>query len=436
MLIQFEIDNYACFAERVQLSMVSSADKSLANNMLPVEVPGATGMHVLKSALLLGPNASGKSTLIRALKFMRHMVLSSAVKHQPGEAIAVEPFLLDAELAEQPSRFELIFVHQGVRYRYGFAATTAHIVEEWLYAAPKRQERLLFERSLADDLEPTQFRFGPSFKGGESTRTQLIKQTRNNALFLSLAAQMNQAEALHVHKWFRSVLRPVITGTDREPFGLGFYTAKESLKNSSLRASVRKLLREADLGVSDFQVDIRPFDTRTLDLMPAELREHMHDAKHMTVELVHGEKSFPLEIESDGTKTLFDLAGPVLTTLQNGGVMFIDELDLSLHTHLTRALLKLIHDANLNHAGQFIFSAHDTNLLDPELFRRDQIWLTEKNSEGRASLTPLSDFKVRKGEALERGYLKGRYGALPFVAGIRTGMASVLKDSKNRKLSS
>lgn len=417
MLVQFTVENYQCFAQAQQLSMVAAPDQSLADNLLDLSVPGIAGARLLKSALIMGPNASGKSSLLGALNKMRELVLHSASGGRETKGLGLQPFLLNAEQQGQPSRMELIFVDKQVRFRYGFAANAERVVEEWLYAAPKRQERMLFKRSLEGDHE--QYDFGPSYRGGLSARKALSDRTRPDALFVSVAAQFNQADADLVLQWFREVLHPPVLGAQRFLQGLGPFTATLSEDDPTIKDGVTRLLAEADLGITGFTVQERELAILDDDPIVALLRQKAKPLKHTEVQMRHGDILFPLGQESDGTQTLFELAGPILHTLLRGGVLLVDELDMSLHSLLTQALLRLFHSGSQGPIpAQIIFTAHDTNLLDQSLLRRDQIWLTAKDPQGRASLTPLSDFKVRKNEALERGYLQGRYGSLPLIAGL------------------
>ncbi|MEN4041426.1 MAG: AAA family ATPase [Anaerolineaceae bacterium] len=415
MLIEFKFKNFRSFREEVMLSMVASADKTLPENT--IVAPEFGGRNLLCSAVVYGPNAAGKSNLIAAARFVDEYVNSSAERNLYSP-IAVTPFLLIAEPGTAPAEFELTFIDsQAVRYLYGFHVTTRQVVREWLVAYPKGSPQTWFEREHTVGKEPEWY-FGRNLKGKNN---QVAELTRPDVLFLSNAAKFNHRQLGRVFEWFQKSLR-VIDADRLNPY-LYTYSAALAKNDRQAQERIRRLLAVADFGISDFEVREETYTEKDLpDDMPAELRSQIINRKHLDVYMRHpiGEKSevaFPLEEESNGTQRLFALSGPLVDVLDNGWTLFVDELDASLHPLLVRYLVELFHNQQINRRGaQLIFNTHDTTLMDGCLFRRDQIWFVEKDRQGCSHLYPLLDYSPRKDEALAKGYLLGRYGAIPFLS--------------------
>lgn len=418
MLVEFSVSNYRSIRDRQTLRLTANSGKELRDSHVMTSGAAATP-DLLRSAVIYGANASGKSNLLLALAFMREFVRQSATQGQHGEVITHQPFAVGASNGDtRPSEFEVIFVQQGVRYQYGLAVTESAVTAEWLYAYPEGRAQLLFRRQAggAPD-EPVQWEFGANLRGQKKVWSDA---TRPNAAFLSTAVQLNAERLKPVYDWFVVTLRPVA------PYAriAGDFTARQCSKQADWRARVIDFLGQADLGITDVRVDMHKFDPANIDSsMPEPLRayvsEQMKDSEFPEVRLTHrsaGGQSLtlPLDQESGGTQKAFELAGPWIDVLTNGYVLTIDELDTSLHPQLMRHLVGLFNHPVTNPKGaQLVFTTHDTSLLDIDLFRRDQIWFMEKDAELVSHLYPLTDFSPRKGENLEKGYLQGRYGALP-----------------------
>lgn len=418
MLIEFSVANFRSIRDRQTLSMAASSSGELRGSHLIAPTSRATP-ELLASAVIYGANAAGKSNLIAALDFAQTFVVNSAKQGQKGDAIGVAPFLMDSVSTGKPSEFELVFVEDGVRYQYGFAVTGKRVESEWLLAFPNGRAQTWFEREAGED----DWKFGPNFKG---QRKVWQEATRDNALFLSTAVQLNAEQLSPVFDWFRKRLH-IIARYAR--FGADFSVDQCDAK-SGLREQVLEFMRVADLGISSIKVDKRKFDPSMLpDHLDGPVREQilkdMQDKDIRDVRFVHQGKNgsqvlIDLSDESGGTQKLFAMAGPVLDVLSHGYVLFVDELDTSLHPLLMRHVISLFHNPEINTQGaQLVFSTHDTSVLDASVFRRDQIWFVEKDRDMASHLYPLTDFHPRKGENFERGYLKGRYGALPFVGELR-----------------
>jgi hypothetical protein len=419
MLIEFTVKNYRSF--RDEQSWMLTADPEFGESTVPmVDVP-ETDEDILPSAVLYGPNASGKTNLLRALKAMQDIVLYSANSSQRGDAIdEVEPFQFDPAAREAPTMFEAVFVQEGVRYQYGFEATRTAVTEEWLFAYPKGKAQTWFERT-GNDADSASIEFGRQFGGQKSVIRQA---TRPNALFLSTAVQLNHEQLAPVYDWFNDRLRYINANKV-----LGWFTL-EKLEEKENHASILRMMRKADLGITGFEIDDAPAETdQMLSALQKFVRAELGDSAKILgdettrIKFRHkGEGSSRLidfANESQGTQRYFALAGPLLDVLENGRVLVVDELDASLHPIMVRAIVQFFHDPSTNPNGaQLLFNTHDTTLLDADLFRRDQVWFTEKFDDGATRLYALLDFDEpddARARNLARRYLQGRYGAVPIL---------------------
>jgi predicted ATPase len=415
MLVEFRIKNFRSLRDEQVLSLVASRDKTLQQtHTLATGVKAAPSL--LCSAVVYGANASGKSNLIKALQYMRGVVAESATVIQPGQTYAVQPFRLDAQSAKEPTGFEVTFIVDGVRYQYGFAMTSQRIVSEHLLVYKAFKPQRWFERHFNEASGKDIYDFGPGLKG---SRTLWEGATRPNALFLSMAVQLNSEALRPVFDWFVNGL--VIFNEQAQ---LSQQVAIQMLKQPGGRKQICDFLSAADVSIADIEVVTRkvPGQAVHVDLVAGktevrteEMEEHQLRFSHVTGQ---GKAVFDLTEESNGTRNLLFLAGPVLEILRKGQTLVIDELDTSLHTLLVRELVRLFHLPEINTGGaQLIFTTHDTSLLDaPDLFRRDQVWFVEKDRDQTSALVSLSEFSPRKNEALERGYLMGRYGGVPLLS--------------------
>lgn len=418
MLIEFSVANFRSFWEPRKLSLTATPQKDLLENNT-FESPVAGLPRLLRSAVVYGPNAGGKSNFIRAMGFVKKFVVSSATELQEGEEIPVSPFLFNQLGPTQPSEFEVQFIQEGVRYQYGFAVTKKKVTNEWLIAYPEGRAQRWFERTLQSDGNDCQWYFGSRFIG---RKKQWQEMTRKNALFLSTAIQWNSEQLKPVFTWFK---RLFVIGPSTL---LSPTFSMNACRDDAEKKRILAFMNEADMSISDIQLETKDFPPEDLPSdMPEALKEEIHRSmdgkKTARVEFVHPanggdlQVTLPLEEESDGTRKLFAYAGPWLNILSQGRIIIADELDNSLHPKIMRFLLSMFHTGTTNPAnGQLIFSTHDTSLLDQNVLRRDQVWFVEKDAANASQLYPLTDFKPRAGEALQKGYLSGRYGALPYTS--------------------
>jgi hypothetical protein len=422
MLIEFSVTNYRSFLTTQLLTLTANTATELREENSFVS-PVSSLPRLLRSAVVYGPNASGKSNLVQAIAFMKRFVLSSAKDSQEGEKIDATPFLFNRQSSQNPSEFEALFIQDGIRYQYGFTVNSERVTGEWLFAYPEGRAQKWFERNFDPETQKDIWYFGPKFTGH---RKVWQEATRSNALFLSTAVQLNNEQLKPAFNWFDHKLVVLAQGTS---INHGFST--NECEEEKKKKKILKFMNAADLSITDIFLEKKDFSMDDLPPdMPQSIKEEI--AKDLKGEKLtrlffmhpssdNGE-DVPLEFneESAGTQKLFVLAGPWLDVLNNGFVLFVDELDTSLHPHLVRFLLNLFHNPETNrHNAQLVFTTHDTTVLDQTLMRRDQVWFVAKDDENATSLYPLSDYKPRKGEALQKGYLYGRYGALPLPGELR-----------------
>jgi uncharacterized protein len=414
MLVEFRVKNFRSLRDEQVLSLVASKDKTLRDTH--TQATGITATPTLvRSAVVYGANASGKSNLVKALQYMRNVVMESATAIQPSQTFAVQPFRLDPDSANQPTAFEVTFLLDGVRYQYGFAMTAQRIVSEHLLVYKAFKPQRWFARHFDADTGKDVYEFGAGLRGSKNVWEGA---TRQNALFLSMAVQLNSDALRPVFEWF--VHRLVIINEQAQ---LNPHMSIGMLTQVQGRKGICNFLSAADISIADINVETRkvPAQAVHFDLAAGKAEVRSEETQESTLRFhhvtEHGKAIFDLADESNGTRNLLFLAGPVLDILSKGLTLVIDELDTSLHTLLVRELVRLFHKPEINTAGaQLVFTTHDTSLLDaPDLFRRDQVWFVEKDRDQASALVSLSEFSPRKNEALERGYLMGRYGGVPFI---------------------
>lgn len=412
MLLEFRLRNFRAFRGEATFSLIASADKALLS-----ENTASTGLtalpRVVRSAAIYGPNAGGKTTLLRALQLMRGVVVESA-SLKPDQTFNVQPFRLDDTSSKEPTLFEITVLIDGVRHQYGFEFTPNRIVAEWLLvyqtARPQRWINRTFDRAS----EKEEFEFSSHLTGPKRVWQEA---TRPNALFLSTAVQLNSEILQPLFQWFSASLNVFLDGGHiPHDFSTGMVEKEKG------RDSIAAMLSAADIGIRSIAVERQKGMQRAfhVNFVTGDVETSASEGEILLPKFRHQAGKFKADFdytdESQGTQKLFALAGPILDIIENGYTLVIDELDRSLHPLLVRQLVKTFHDPEINTRGaQLIFSTHDTSLLDATLLRRDQIWFAEKDDAQSATLVPLTDFSPRKEEAFERGYLSGRYGGVPIL---------------------
>ncbi len=409
MLLRFCFSNFRSFRDEQELSLIATAKAGPGDFLLTS--PGIKE-SVLPVCAIYGANASGKSNVLKALKFVEEAVLESHRLWEPGGGVPLQAF--KGASPEQGAEFVVDFVLAESRYQFGFRATRLEIVEEWLYAFPNGRRQTLYSRG------PVEIAFGRNLTGDNKTIASLM---RKNSLFLSVAAQNNHEALGPVYDWFRNSVHVVFARSKYEQH----YTTQLCSDDARL-AEILELMKVADIGVESLSVEKagNPYQI-ALEALPAGVSEKMKAEfvvplgtlrLHHRLQNMH--VTFNLEEESAGTVAYFSLLGPILRALQEGSVLAIDEIDASLHPTLAAFIVKLFQDPRGNRKGaQLIFSTHDTNLLSEGVLRKDEVWFAEKDRKGVSRLFPLTDFRLRTGEDFQKRYLTGRFGGVPFIASER-----------------
>jgi len=411
MLLEFRVRNYRSIRDEQALTLIASSDKELAQTHL-VSTGLRAAPHALRTAVVYGPNASGKSSLLRALDYLRAVVAESATVIQPGQTYNLQPFRLDSASAQQPTEFEITFMLSGVRHQYAFSMTAQRIISESLLIYRSSKPTQLFSRQHIDG-DNYEYEFSTYLTG---SRKLWMESTRPNSLFLSMAAQLNSEQLGPVFNWIVRNITFLPAGATVIPDSTTALLATEQG-----RASICEFLSAADISIADVQAVPRQGMRAQMVFNAGGVQASQEEHEFLVPVFEHstpnGSAKFELHDESEGTQRMYGLIAPVLDCLRDGRLLVVDELDSSLHTLLVRRLINMFQTPELNPNGaQLVFSTHDTSLLDHTLFRRDQIWFTEKDEAQATRLYPLTDFSARKQEAWERGYLAGRYGAVPFFS--------------------
>ncbi|MEZ5672518.1 MAG: ATP-binding protein [Thiotrichaceae bacterium] len=381
------------------------------------------GEPILKSAVIYGANASGKSNLIKAMRFMKHFVLNSAIGEQSEAKIDVDHFKLTIETVNQPSQFEITFVHEDRYYRYGFELNSKNISQEWLYQAAvnSEQETFLFHRKNQSVKFDESFEEIKSFievqeKKEEFKRLKLVRET---ALLLSVVAQFDGEISRKLMRWFTNELS-LLFANEEKTFK---EVSEEALDDVISKEKTLDFLKIADTGIEDIRLNklrivISDSDMSGILLRRVFTSHNIYDSDGK----VKGKTEWSMySNESEGTQKLFALSAPIIDALEHGKTLVIDELDSKLHPVMMRFILNLFNSAEKNPKNaQLIFNSHDANLLSKRFFRRDQIWFTEKDEYGATNLYSLADFKDLTEEEIDnetfkKDYFQGRYGAVPFT---------------------
>lgn len=434
MLVDFTIKNFMSYRDEVSLSMMASTtvkecESSEGYSNLSYL---SDAKRVLRTAAIYGANGSGKSTMVAALDIFKSMVLRSFVDEHFVKHLSSLYYRFDRMGKDEPVSMQMIFICQGVRYRYGFEVHEGKVQTEWLFQLPSDavKESYCFKR------EGTAIKVnGKVMKGARGVDSK----TRMNALFLSTAAQFNVEAAMIVKEWFRKRFN-ILSGLDDNTLA---FTAKAFMYNTTIREQILKMIGIVDSCIKDVNVkeNVKELNGQTAPLevlnrlgisLPSDLNKKIEQheleisATHDVYEggEVIGNDSLNFNMESLGTTKLFALLGPFFDTIQNGGVLVIDEFGASLHTQLSIELLKLFYSTLNKNGAQLIITTHDTNLLRKDLLRRDQIWFAEKSKEGASDLYSLVEYKinqansVRNDASFSKDYLLGRYGAIPYFGNI------------------
>lgn len=386
MLIQFTIENHRSIKNNAVISFAASKDKSLEANLLHPDEKKT----LLPAIALYGANAAGKSNVLHALMTMKEMVIGEASKVSKGQKLPWEPF----GDTTTPTTFEIVFIYQGVRYAYGYSFDDKKIYTEYLYYWPNGREALIFSRENGKY----------EFRENVNEQLTLSNRTPDNKLYLVSSNDWNLPQTENAYKWFLEKLTFLM---EEEP--ATSETVAQIISGDEKKARILKELLLADLGITD--VTVKNISGKA----PVITTTHRIIGEDGSVEHFQ----LLMDQESSGTQRYFARIGGWLQALENGALLVVDEIEDSLHPLLTKRLIEMVQDNSVNTNGaQILFTTHDAMLLDLNFLRRDQIWFADKNEKTCATeLYSLASFSPRKGENVRKGYLQGRFGAIPFIGG-------------------
>lgn len=405
MLIEFSVTNFLSFKDKNTFTMIASSDNALKDNYVEIN-----NEKILKMTAMYGANASGKTNLFKIL-----VIVSSMIKHSnffaPNVMLPIIPFKLDKETINKPSEFEIKFLADGIRYLYGFKADRKNVYEEYLTYYPNGRPVKIFTRENVDN-----YSFNLS---DEKFLNDLKEKNTSNKFFVSTATNWNYEKTKPAFDFLTEKLGVVMSHEQINNYSYNMYYND---KNNTLENFALNFLEKADFNIKGYKIIEEKMTEDKLSTIPDIVKPFIPVNTPMykvnTKHIVNGDEyEFDISEESLGTQVIFSYIPVLKDVLDNGKVLIIDEFDKSLHPFIVKYIVEIFNDLEINKKGaQLIFNTHDTNLLDLELLRRDQIWFTEKNSEdGSTTIYPLDDFSVRKTENVEKGYLLGRYGAIPFL---------------------
>lgn len=396
MLLEFSVGNFRSINERKTLSFEATSQKDFPQNKFE-----KNGYTILKSNVLYGANSSGKSNVINAIAQMKS-IIDESFSLSTSDKINVTPFLLNAESAKLPSSFEILFLIDEIRYRYGFEVNADEVHNEYLFIreSKTKEEKMLFAR-MFDKIEVTKH-----FTEGEGIEAR----TKNNTLFLTVVNQFNGAISSKIIDWFVSL--QIFSGLDHNE--KKFITSM-FLMDKFMEKQIKNFLQSLTLGFKDLKTDGK-------NQFKNQIIKTIHSKFDKNGQVIGTTEFDLISQESSGTNKIYDIAGLIIFSLAFGKILVIDELDAKLHPLLTQAIVRLFHSEETNPLNaQLVFSTHDTNLLNACLFRRDQIYFTEKNEFEETDLYSLAEYKdesgkkVRNDSSIEKNYIEGRYGAIPYI---------------------
>lgn len=403
MLLEFRCSNFKSIKEEIRFSMIAGKDNT-SEELLKVY----NNFRVLRSAVIYGANGSGKSNFINALLFMCNLIQTS-ISYQPGQKIPQATHKLSEK--EKPSTFDIQFICNNVRYAYGFSIEGGVITEEYLYYFPNGRQVKIFERDRMN-IQP-----GNRYKS--SFDVSIRDVLKENRLFLSCAANYSNVRELEEAFLFFTtdivVYNPAMNNWTE-------YSIRLMQDNPSIKKEFLQLLNALDTGIQDVKLKVEKVKFADLkrDLqLPDNLMGLLPEQEGNRIEAKVVYDQFEIDLlseESSGIKRLFEIICPMIDILNTGKVLICDELEASLHEAVIYKIVQLFQNYKKDIFAQLIFSTHDTSLLNRELFRRDQVWFTQLNKDRATDLYSLVEIKdVRKSENLAKGYVSGKYGAIPML---------------------
>jgi len=414
MILSFAVENYLSFKGSVKIDFEAASIKEHKENVYSPSFK--VDFNLLKSVGIFGNNNSGKSNLIKAASFMREFVLNSSKESNSSQPIRIQPFLLSTSTDTLPSTFEMVFILDTLKYKYGFSVTQRQVVSEWLFVTEKRKESKLFVRAHSD------YSFEKKFKEGLKGKFEIFAEvTRPNSLFLSVLAQFNSTICVEISKWFNEL----IFAHDTSHFNLIDSTAS-LMKIGDYRIMINEIIKRADLGIENVEEQLKEKvndKSSFYEFMTSASKNDEHAYRIMTGHLLYNNENKPLkkiyfdllQNESLGTQKFFGILGPILYSLTQRKVIWVDEIDARVHSLLLQNIISLFNSNKYNpNCGQLIFTSHNLIVMKHGL-RRDQMYIVNKDEFGASTIESLHSKgpKIRSDASYDKDYLLGRYGGIP-----------------------
>lgn len=413
MLLQFTVENFMSIKNKCVFDLTPNFDKEHPENIL--EKGGQKALNVIT---VYGANASGKSNLFKAMTTALNIIRNSE-NMQINMRLPVTPFKFDQSTISKPTSFEFTFVAKDEKkYVYGFSATQEKIIEEYLYCYNSAKPSVIFDFTYTTD--PIELKFSRSTK---TELAPLLEKRIPNKLFISTATAWNAESTKVAFEWLATAVNTFMDINNLTNVSLDKYRLDENKENIEF---AKLLMKHADINITDFDIKITETEKLPFELMlngQALSTDKNYNFEILTNHSIKDDNNqvheFKLDLseESLGTKQLFFYAPILKEIIDNGATLFVDELDRSLHPFIVKYIISMFRDETINKNGaQLIATTHETVLLSLDMLRRDQIYFTEKDCDtGVTSLYSLNEFSVRKSDNIEKGYLLGRYGAIPLV---------------------
>lgn len=409
MLLKFKVENFRSYAEAAELSLARGTKQRAATDDARVVRCTPNGPDVLRAAAIFGPNAGGKSNLLKAILMLQRAVLRSAAE---DDVLTTSTFAT-ADFATKPIQFEIEFVASECHFRYSFEVARGKVLFESLFHKPVGSRALaiaLFQRTDKASDHAAAIEYSSELKD-HADIDQWRRNTRPHQLFLSQSQNLSAAPFLaSAFAWFRSTLVYITTSSEDD----GWYTRKRMGDGAFKRRMVNELIA-ADLGITDVEM-LRTELPYAEDIIDGKVV--VRSLGNTRLQFVHAPFSgstFNLDLkdESDGTKYFFSLLGPLDDVIQNDRILLVDELDRSLHPLLVRRIVRAFSQGQSR--SQLVFTTHDATLLDADILRRDQVWFAERDAQHRSTLRRLATGNVRLDKALMRAYLDGQFQGVPII---------------------
>ncbi|EHR1132700.1 TPA: ATP/GTP-binding protein [Vibrio parahaemolyticus] len=432
MILRFGCENYRSIGSYQEILM--TATNSKVEPQHNVFSSDSVRADVLPITAIYGANGSGKTNIIAALRsFIQHTVFNNK---RNFEDVNVPVFKLDSDYKEKETSFDIDFILNGKHFHYGYAIKGKKVISEWLYSfsyVNRKSRTVLFHRDIEEDSE---YYFNKkAFKGNNTSISNIVNESN---LFLTIAAHSKHEVCKEIYNYFKNSYKFRFHASKSEE------NIAKQIKEHGFEKEISKFLSAIDVGAAKLRVEESEMDSDTYTMrstltealvgaMPQEnddvaqiiRSQFVIDVEHKIIITRydnHGnEVEFRFQDESLGTRSLISLLVSVFQVLKDGGVFVVDELESSLHTLLSLKVVELFNSKKINANGaQLIFTTHETQLLNFEGFRKDEIWLTEKCLNGRTNISPLSDYSIPRKSNVRNGYLEGRFGAIPFLGLVDT----------------